>query len=36
MSLGYIDNTPYLDHHEKIGITRVVPEQRTKKTILEY
>ena len=36
MSLGYIGNTPCLDHHEKIGVTLVVPEQKTKKTILEY
>ena len=36
MNLGYIGNTPGLDHHEKIDVTRVVPEQITKKTIMEY
>ena len=36
MSLGDINNTPCLDHHEKIDVTRVVPEQIIKKTIMEY
>ena len=36
MSPGDINNTPCLDHHKKIGVTQVVPEQKTKKTILEY
>jgi hypothetical protein len=36
MNLVYIGNTPCLDHHEKIGGAPVVPEQITKKTILEY
>ncbi len=36
MSLGYIGNTPCLDHREKIDVARVVPQQRIKNTIMEY